>query len=162
MTVIRRILDWGTEIHMLLLCPWWPGLTDSYMDQPDSSCWPETSVGHKNSCWPEPVWTTKTAAGLTLVWTTQKAAALRLVGSTPKAASPSPVWTTAKAAALFAARLLALKWATSVTYIRSGHWGRTARSWLKQPIPCTLNSSCCHQGADISCHYEPVKKMIYA
>ncbi|CAL8258675.1 unnamed protein product [Arctogadus glacialis] len=24
------------------------------MDQPDSSCWPETSVGHKNSCWPEP------------------------------------------------------------------------------------------------------------
>ncbi|CAL8259624.1 unnamed protein product [Arctogadus glacialis] len=24
------------------------------MDQPDSSCWPETSVGHKNNCWPEP------------------------------------------------------------------------------------------------------------
>ncbi|CAL8259602.1 unnamed protein product [Arctogadus glacialis] len=56
---VRRVklavADIPLDVHLLfLLGPWGPGLTGSYMDQPTSSCWPETVVDHKNSCWPEP------------------------------------------------------------------------------------------------------------
>ncbi|CAL8259618.1 unnamed protein product [Arctogadus glacialis] len=56
---VRRVkpavADIPLDVHLLfLLGLWGPGLTGSYMDQPTSSCWPETVVDHKNSCWPEP------------------------------------------------------------------------------------------------------------
>ncbi|CAL8311665.1 unnamed protein product [Gadus morhua 'NCC'] len=46
----------GDEVLLLLwvLFPRGPGLNGSYMDQPNSSCWPETSVDHKKHGWPEP------------------------------------------------------------------------------------------------------------
>ena len=49
-----------------------------------------------------------------------------------------------------------------MTYIRSGHWGSPAQSWLTQPIPFTLNFPCCHQSADKGCHFAKQKKKNYA
>ncbi|CAL8258653.1 unnamed protein product [Arctogadus glacialis] len=107
---VRRVkpavADIPLDVHLLfLLCPWGPGLTGSYMEQLNSSCWPETGVDHKNSCWPEPSvdHQNRSCPELSLDYPKDsrpkpsvdhpKAAALRLLWTTPRAAALRLVWT---------------------------------------------------------------------